>query len=84
MRIEKTARGFVIVRGSGDREQFFAFFVDSDSSSWSKRIAEARHYATIDRAESEWGELKRRNRKRLARPVPEPVSSEDRKEGEAK
>jgi hypothetical protein len=78
MRIERTARGFIIVRGSGPREQFFAFFVDSTGSSWTNRIADARLYQTIDRAEREWGELKKRMRMRARHPVPDKPAAETR------
>jgi len=55
---------FVIVRGAW-LSQFFSFFVDGDSSSWTKRSYMARRYDTQSEAIKDLLELKRRARKNL-------------------
>lgn len=63
MQVDEVSRGFVIVRGK-ERDQFFAFFVDHDSSSWTNYSYGARIYDDRDSAEIDLLELHRRARKR--------------------
>ena len=65
MKIENQGRHFVIRRG----QQFFSFFGDSDSSSWTKIADRARQYPTSAQAEDNLAELRRRAKLlRAARP----------------
>jgi hypothetical protein len=63
MQVDETEKGFVIVRGR-ERDTFFCFFVDSDSSCWSKLGGSARFYAERSKAETDLIELRRRARER--------------------
>jgi len=63
MQVDETERGFVIVRGK-ERDVFFCFFVDSDSSCWSKLAGSAQFYAEREKAEADLVELRRRTRER--------------------
>ena len=64
MKIEKTEKGYVIVRGKY-QDQFFSFFVDYDSSSWTKHVYNARLYAKRSLAEEELLEIRKRAKDRL-------------------
>jgi hypothetical protein len=60
MKIVKHGDNFVITRG----EQYFSFFVDSDRSSWSKKIWASRTYENEEEAKRDYFELKQRARMR--------------------
>jgi hypothetical protein len=66
MQVDETERGYVIVRGK-ERDVFFCFFVDHDSSTWSNLAGAARFYDTKEQAEDDLAELRRRNRTRERR-----------------
>lgn len=60
MRIEKLPEGYVVVRGEGRNKSFFSFFVDSDSSSWSKNVWNSRKHKTENDAADAIVDLKKR------------------------
>lgn len=47
MRVSETSEGqFVVARGGEYRPQYFSFYIDHDSSSWTKYIEQAHKHAT--------------------------------------
>lgn len=63
MRTEKEGERWIIVRGTGSREQYFSFFVDYARSSWTKtKPWSCRKYHTEQEAISDLDELLRRAR----------------------
>jgi hypothetical protein len=60
VRVWKEPTGtFLIVRGS-KKEQYFSFFVDHDSSCWSKNRFDGMKFPTIEEAERAVEELRHR------------------------
>lgn len=64
MRVEIIGDKFVVVRGDGNRPQYFSFFVDTDRSSWSKFSGQARNHATRTDAEDTIKRLRSRQQDR--------------------
>ena len=60
MKVERLPEGFVVRSGY----RYFHFFVDSDSSAWSKHIWNARKHPTQADAEQTLTELRRRAKER--------------------
>jgi hypothetical protein len=59
MRIEKCGNYWFIVRGKAT-VQYFGFFVDDDSASWSNRFDNARTFKTADDASVDLNRLRTR------------------------
>ena len=59
MQVEECAKGFMIVRGK-ERDDYFAFLVDHDKSSWTRYSYGAATFATKSAAEAMLARLRLR------------------------